>query len=422
MTKDILLSRRQFLLNSSKVGISLPLAGLCLTGCVPTNIVAEVQRPPLALAMWDFSWLTRRDGDENEYADVDAILDAFVERGYNCIRLDAFPHLIAADQQGNIQSDFLIPPQKPYFMWGNHSEVSINPRRDLIHFMHACRDRKIRLGLSTWLQPDTTRRDQLVSTPQDMARVWIETLEWINNHGLLDIVEWVDMCNEFPIELWAEKAAEYINESLTNNVSQLNPSILPYTKPQANQVSDYMNETITLMKQAFPTQRYCFSFAAGHANNYCHFDFSTFDCFEPHIWLNQNKTFMFASGLLGTLLEIPEATEVIYPIAENLYYNARKNWLGWLDNAIESWAALANRYQIPLYTSESWGPINYQDLPDACDDKEWDWVFDVCEAGANMAKARGWTGICSSNFCQPHHKGFYDNIEWHQLVTGMIRA
>ncbi len=160
MARDFPVSRRQFISNSGLTAFSLPLLGLNLSACiprppffsVPPNVIADIQRPPLAVAMWDFSWLTRREGKENEYADFDAILDDFISRGYDCIRLDAFPHLIANDNSGNNQDEFTMLPQSNQFMWGNHAAVTINPRQNLIVFMEKCQDRGIRLGLSTWIR------------------------------------------------------------------------------------------------------------------------------------------------------------------------------------------------------------------------------------------------------------------------------
>ena len=59
-----------------------------------------------ATAMWDFSWATRRFDNEAEYADWDRALDGLAERGYNNVRIDAFPHLIAADRDGAVVDRF----------------------------------------------------------------------------------------------------------------------------------------------------------------------------------------------------------------------------------------------------------------------------------------------------------------------------
>jgi hypothetical protein len=51
---------------------------------------------PLALTMWDFSWLERR-WIGGGFEDWGRALDELRERGYDAVRIDAFPHLLAAD-------------------------------------------------------------------------------------------------------------------------------------------------------------------------------------------------------------------------------------------------------------------------------------------------------------------------------------
>ena len=63
--------------------------------------------------MWEFSWLVRRIAPEAEYADWDTVLDELTDRGYDCIRIDAFPHLIAAGPDGAHVERFTIAPRAP---------------------------------------------------------------------------------------------------------------------------------------------------------------------------------------------------------------------------------------------------------------------------------------------------------------------
>ena len=53
---------------------------------------------PLAITMWDFSWLERRWPGAG-YEDWDRALDELQERGYDAVRIDAYPHLVALDAQ-----------------------------------------------------------------------------------------------------------------------------------------------------------------------------------------------------------------------------------------------------------------------------------------------------------------------------------
>lgn len=69
--------------------------------------------------MWDFSWLLRHHPC-GEFEDWDAVLDGLVERGYNAIRLDVFPNLVAADAQGRVTEEFHFPKGDwGPAMWGN---------------------------------------------------------------------------------------------------------------------------------------------------------------------------------------------------------------------------------------------------------------------------------------------------------------
>ena len=57
-----------------------------------------VPHTPLAIAMWDFSWLERRFPGGG-FEDWDRALDELQERGYVAVRIVACPHLIATDPQ-----------------------------------------------------------------------------------------------------------------------------------------------------------------------------------------------------------------------------------------------------------------------------------------------------------------------------------
>ena len=62
-----------------------------------SEVVPEMNKRkilPRAITMWDFSWLERRWPGAG-YEDWDKVLDELLERGYNAIRIDAYPHLVA---------------------------------------------------------------------------------------------------------------------------------------------------------------------------------------------------------------------------------------------------------------------------------------------------------------------------------------
>ncbi len=199
-----------------------------------------------AVAMWDFSWLVRREGDEAEYRDWDRVLDELAERGYDCVRIDAFPHLIAPEPGGRSVERFTILPQGRRFMWGNHRPVDVEPRRALVEFLRRARDRRIRVGLSSWFNDDTSHRRRALIAPQDFARVWTSTLDLLGAEGLLDSVAWVDLCNEFPLPQWARAAYRQLFHADWPN---LLPLLRRWDDDTRCRVEAYVHDAVSLLRE-----------------------------------------------------------------------------------------------------------------------------------------------------------------------------
>ncbi|HEX5356224.1 MAG TPA: cellulase-like family protein [Aquabacterium sp.] len=392
--------------------------------------VLTVRRPTLAVAMWDYSWLTRRAGTQAEYSDFDAVLDELVLRGYNCLRIDAFPHLIATDDMGRMQSEFNMRPQPSGFPWGNSASTTINPRRDLPIFLSKCATRGIRVGLSTWMTNDTSDRALRIQSPAQLARIWSETLDFIGHHGLLDMVEWVDLGNEFPSVGFMPAIVDFINRKLSNKIGQLHGYFLPYDQAQASAISAYIYMAINELKKRFPRLPLCVSLLGnGPTDSFKYHDLSPMDCIETHIWLNQNQAFALFSGLDVLLLESfgkrrPDACNFILERAvQAAYYRQKDSLLSWLAKAMDSWVALGNQLKVPVYTTEAWAATCFYELP-ALDPAgaNWRWIRDIAQTATAMASARGWSGICTANYCQPHFPSFYKDPAWHRQITSRIKA
>jgi hypothetical protein len=150
-------------------------------------------------------------------------------------------------------------------------------------------------------------------------------------------------------------------------------------------------------------------------------DTSSFDLAEVHVWLTSDLEFSGLSGQLPVLLELsPDALPAHAQKAPEVYYADRDGWLRTLEGLIDAWADWAAARGLPLITSEAWGPINYDDVDSITGTSEWDWVQDVCAEGVQMAIGKGWSGICTSNFAQPHFEGMWSDLAWHQEQTALI--
>ena len=92
-----------------------------------------------------------------------------------------------------------------------------------------------------------------------------------------------------------------------------------------------------------------------------------------------------------------------------------------LDPLMRQWSTWAAQHRLPLVTTEAWGPVNYTDTDLGIGIDEWAWVRTLTEHAVARAIAFGWQGICTTNFCQPHHRGMWAEVGWHRELTDEIR-
>ena len=387
-----------------------------------------------ACAMWDFSWLTRRQAPEAEFANLTAVLDGLAARGYDCVRIDAFPHLVAAGPDGTTAHDFVVLAQKPDFMWGNHHEVSVNPRAGLIEFITLAAARGIGIGLSAWYNPDSTGRSLAIAQPADLTRVWAETLGFLADHHLLGAVLWVDLCNEFPLGQWVPTVYENLFHRPWDPATA--PKVLggEWSLAMRAAVDGYLVGSITPLQHAFPALRFSFSLQALGSANMVQQNFSSFGAAEVHLWACDSKVFLVESQAVLMFLPLPEFPKDLQQFAKHVAGTPDRSQLGYYSThgedlavrtvreRLQFWKGWADRWELPLFTTEAWGPINYDDVDGDVDHFYWEWVKDIGAKSVLMAKAMGWSGIATSNFAEPHFPGMWQDVAWHANLTGVIRG
>jgi hypothetical protein len=154
----------------------------------------------LAVADWDYSWLLRTDGrGEDEFHLLPRCLAELAERDFDLLRVDAWPHLVAPDRNGEETSEFVILPQRQRHQWRGSREVrQVRPRDRLLRLAQAARDNGVSLLLTSWLLPDTQARRSQIRNPEDFVRIWHATLEWLREHDALSPVVALDFAHQFP--------------------------------------------------------------------------------------------------------------------------------------------------------------------------------------------------------------------------------
>jgi len=366
-------------------------------------------------AMWDFSWATRRSGTEAEYADWPKVLDELADRGYDSVRIDAFPHLMHLDRAS-------VAPRRPGFMWGNHGPVEISPRDDLIEFVGLCAARDIKVGLSSWFSERPDHSEVTVRSPDDYVTVWDRTLGVLDAAGLTDSVVWVDLCNEFPLDLWAPGAAKSIfGYRLPFRALPLR--VAPWTATNRERASQFYVDSIRGLRERWPEFQYCFSMSDISGQALRTLDVSEFDLAEVHCWATDDPSWSRKSRQAQVLLELRGSLK---RHAGKAIRYSEADIEAIVDDALaplmSQWAEWAAEHELPLVTTEAWGPVNYTDVDLGIGIDEWAWIRRLTEQAVGRAVDLGWQGICTSNFCQPHHRGMWADAGWHREMTREIRG
>lgn len=357
---------------------------------------------PLAITMWDFSWLERRWPGAG-YEDWDKALDELTERGYNAVRIDAYPHLIAENPEKTWTLNEVWNTQ----MWGSPDVIKVRIQPELNQFIAKCRDRNIKVGLSTWFRRDEDMTLMKINSAAKMADIWIKTIDSIAKDNLLDTILYVDLCNEWPGDLWCP-------------FFKNDPPELTWGYWHTDKSMHYMKESIELVRAAYPQLPFCYSFTGGKPVLYGEKDLSFFNLIEHHCWIAQLNNSEY-SNAVGYNYErfSPEGYKNLVKNSERVYREKQDYWHELLKDEIQIIATAAKKANLPLITTECWGIVDFKDWPGL----NWDIVKEMCAVGVKASAETGqWIAIATSNFAGPQFVGIWRDIEYHQQLTNIIKS
>lgn len=353
------------------------------------------QTRPYAITMWDFSWLERRWPGAG-YENWDQALDELGERGYDAVRIDAYPHLVAA---GPTREWELLPPWTVQD-WGAPGRARVRVQPALCQFIEKCAARGLRVALSTWFRQDVDDLRMNIHTPADHAAIWLAVLDEVRDAGLLDSILFVDLCNEFSMKLWAP----FVHRG----------AYFPRHSPQG---AAWMREASALLRSRYPQLLYTFSMSDEY-DRYEGEDVSMHDLLELHLWMVQWSDFYPQVGYHSHRTD-PTGYDNLALRGEALYRSDPPHWHAALEQAVTTAAKWSRLSGLPLVTTECWGIVDYKDWPLL----DWGWVKELCELGVDLALPTGrWAAVATSNFCGPQFRGMWRDIEWHRRLTARIHA
>jgi hypothetical protein len=367
---------------------------------------------PRAITMWDFSWLERRWHGAG-YEDWNKALSELTERGYNAVRIDAFPHLLAEGSE----KEWTLKEVWSIQNWGSPDVNKVRIQPFLNEFIATCKEYDVKVGLSSWYREDVDNTRMKITTPEKHAEIWIKTLDSIKNAGVLDNVMYLDLCNEWPGSLWAP----YFEND---------PPHLSWGYWHTEKSMQWMRTSIDLIRKEYPEMLINYSFDNFDVEKYSERDLSFFDFAEHHIWMvkgNNNEFYREIkerSSAAGRPVDIDglhssQVYKNLVAEGERLYSEKPEYWKKMMVDYIQNTALHAGKAGLPLVTTECWGIVDYKDWPLL----SWDWVKELCELGTHTAVSTGqWIAIATSNFCGPQFVGMWRDVEWHRRLTDAIKS
>jgi hypothetical protein len=357
---------------------------------------------PLAITMWDFSWLERRWPGAG-YEDWGQALDGLKERGYDAVRIDAYPHLIKADEN----KEWLLVPTWNQQVWGAAANVKVKPWPALAEFIEVCAEKDIKVALSSWFRKDEHDIRLNISTPQSMANLWMAVLDRLDAAGLMDSILYVDLCNEFPLKPWMP--------AFRHNVATDAETWHWWSDTSGA----FMKASIAPLREKYPGLPFNYSFAmAGPLDN--GFDASYHDLIDIHIWMASSNNHEFYRRVgYGYEPFDPAGYNNLAARGEIMYRADEGYWLGLQKDNIQQAADWSVKMDRPLCTTEGWSVVDYKDWPML----DWGWVKELTVHGVETAVDTGrWFSMCTSNFCGPQFVGMWRDVAFHQRLTNRIHA
>jgi hypothetical protein len=412
----------------------------------PPNIIKTTHigriTSPVAIAMWDFSWLVRRNPGEG-FENWEQRLDELVERGYNAVRIDVFPEHLALPGR-NIPEELTFAGEGKKTCWGNEKPITVNPRKELVLFLKACEKRHIYVELSTWFLGAKSVGGKIPGASaggeQGFIRVWEETIDFLEKQGLMGHILFIDLCNEYPnwhgfgwLRQEAGRAAgQQITDDGTAHFLQNAPAAGATPEGRAF-CKAFSTRILKHFKSRYP--KYDFALCVSpegrtggpildHITNTLtsYVDLEAMDVLDNHIWFN-----LLNGGddldLRGEahLLEMNPAQRADQSNAIKASWAAKKPDLTIkMQNFIAASAAIGRQHHAYVGNTEGWGTISW----DPNDFPEYDWSFikEGGEIAVDAAIANDYRFICTSNFTEPQFPRMWADVAWHKAITAKIKS
>ncbi len=373
-------------------------------------------------AMWDYSWLTQHYPG-GAFANFDKAADDLMERGFNTVRIDAFPLVVGALKSDD---ETITIAGNPLANWGM-SDVD-RPHaivRELVEFMRAVKERGLSVILSSWGKDCKEYPDRKLALAKDrdgFRKCWERTLDILGSHDLLGHVIYVDLDQEFPFfspfkdelnELAKQKSAGRSVEVAMEEVGQFEQGLtrLAWKPAQMEYVRRLFSEMLPHFQSRYPRQRFTYSLTSFFKEVRA-MGLQLFDVLELHLWIHSPRF----DNRTGFQKLTKDRGEHDYRDYADRVAAALDTVGPMLAKEMENKCAFAQAWSeeiaAPVVTTEAWGPWWHMDHPDL----DWGWLRDWCEQCMGLAAEHKFWGVTPWNYSHPYWKNWSD-VAWYRKVN-----
>lgn len=374
----------------------------------------------LTIAMWDFSWMYMHYPG-GAFENFDRVTDELLERGFNTVRIDAFPLIIGKLDSLNQEVTIAGGPLRN---WGpSDKDRQHDVVNELTEFMKMTKEKGLYVILSSWgfgcLEFPEILNDY--KNRNFFWQAWEKTLNILKDEKLLDHVLYVDFDQEFPYFSPFNAHLNNLQKTLVNSEKskmeaaghvELNFEKYSWNNAQMNFVHDYFSSTLSHFQRLYPHLRFTFSLTS-YWKEVRLMNIQSLDVLELHMWMSQSAIFQNRSGFSDVQKDRGDHNFKDYQNRVNaLLLSSRPKLLKEMFNRMDYAQKWSEEIAAPLVTTESWGPwwnMDHNDL-------DWQWLQDWCELCMNMAPQYGFWGVTPWNYSHPYWDN-WQNVEWYNKVN-----
>lgn len=353
------------------------------------------------LANWGHEWLTHE-----RYEDLEACFQSLVARGYQGLIIDPSPHLVAANEHGEVQEHayVCVPPLREFI---EASSIKVQPRARLLSLLHWAKEHQVDIWFSSSFLPDSQARRSFIRRPEHFVKVWADVLNFAQQQGVGGVIKGVDFCQGFPLNAYGAYRRIFRRHPF-NPLGRL----MPWDASVRKRIDEYLLAVPRALRALFPQYQYGISAAAGAEPFYHDLSTSELDFYALALWQDDDIRFQLSNTVWRNQR---------LPLAK-LRNRMAATWHGLQQGYwAEQWQKRL-QHELRFCAQRRLTPMLFDGyLKVVEEDAYWPWVREFCQERVQVALAAGVRYLVVSHYARPSNDVCWQDDDWLREVTQQIQ-